>query len=327
MLNQLYFPFKELNFDDEICFLTGAPATDSVTVFPRFLRKRFGLDDEEFELMNKHEKFLYKNLKLPCAAEVKTAILQLDREVELAFAKGYEGMQQLDELKLFQWVSRIVYGVLYHELVFERKRAAKYNKEYGVSPFLKERYGMFHLMLQSLVRPINFGARKPWDLFVFKLKYSADIFNYRDDAVNLLFTLGINGFGFIICLQHNGVLKEHFQELLDKIGTHVLHPVQYEELFAKFHYADYILQYRPEYEMSETDEGLLITALPIAANESRPLFGFWDDDTYAQLLANYWGVYGFEKKDVIKFQKPPMSFLEKPYTKDFILPESIKLPF
>jgi hypothetical protein len=36
-------------------------------------------------------------------------------------------------------------------------------------------------------------------------------------------------------------------------------------------------------------------------------------------------VYGIEKEDILKFQKPPLSFLENPYTKDFINPESIGL--
>ena len=34
-----------------------------------------------------------------------------------------------------------------------------------------------------------------------------------------------------------------------------------------------------------------------------------------------------EEEDIIQFQKPPVSFLENPYSKDFIQPEAINLPF
>ena len=53
----------------------------------------------------------------------------------------------------------------------------------------------------------------------------------------------------------------------------------------------------------------------------------WDEDVFAQLLSNYWQVYGIERDDILMPQKPPLSFLENPYTKDFVDPEMIALPF
>ena len=72
---------------------------------------------------------------------------------------------------------------------------------------------------------------------------------------------------------------------------------------------------------------ITIEGLPMVANAQRPLFGFWDQDIFAQLLANYWQVYAIQKEDIIKFQKPFLSFLENPYTQEFIDPESISLPW
>jgi len=328
MKNTTYFtPFKDLTFEENICFLTGEETQNKITVFPEWLMKKYLLEDETFQMMGNVTALLYKDLTLPCSEKAALAFQKLDKEIEKAFNKGYEGMKSLSEERLFQWIGRMVYGVLYHEITIEKKRCLKYNKEFGISPFLRERYGMFHLMLQSLIKPIDFGERKPWSIVLFQLKYSADIFNYRDDAVHLLFTMGINGFGFIAHLQDNGLLKDYYHDLLNKIDHQVLHPIQYEELYARFHYSTYILQYSPKYKLKEKEDGLYIQSLPIEENENRPLFGRWDDDMFAQLLANYWAVYGFEKKDILKFQMPPKSYLENPYTKDFILPESITLPF
>ena len=72
-------------------------------------------------------------------------------------------------------------------MLYERDRLLRQGEDFGLSVTLRERFGHFHLMLQSLIEPISFVGKKPWSIAVFPLKYSADIFSYRDDAVNLMF--------------------------------------------------------------------------------------------------------------------------------------------
>jgi len=320
-------PFEDLIFDENFCFLSGKLTDETITVYPEWLMNHFKFGEERIELMDKSKSYRYMDLKMPCSPEVKTAFDQLDEKIKEAYQNGYEGMVSLDEELIFQWVGRMVYGMIYHEMLYERKRLSRMRKEFDISPFLKERFSRFHLMLQSLTAPVSFSGRKPWSLVIFPLKYSADIFSYRDDSVNLLFSMGVNGFGLIMCLQDNGVIAEKESELLEKIKGFVLHPVQFEELYARFHYSDYVLQYKPEYKITESEDGIFIESLPIEPKENRPLFGFWDENIYAQLLANYWQVYGIETDDILQFQKPMLSYLENPYTKEFIDPESIELPY
>lgn len=327
MLPKIYNPFEDLTFDEHFCFLSGALTSEKLTVFPEWLMKEFNLENEGIELMDKTKTYRYSELKLPCSPFVKEAFEDLDKIIENAFRKGFDAMKALDEKLLFQWSGRIVYGLLYHEMVHERKRLMRAGKEFELSDVLKRRFGNFHLMLQSIFQPIEFVGRKPWSITVFPLKYSADILSFRDDVINLLFSFGVNGFGFIVCMQDNGVIGDSQEEILKSMENHVLHPVQFEELFARFHYSDYILQYEPEYKIESDGESLRIESLPILAEENRPVFGFWDEDIFAQLLSNYWSVYGIEREDILKFQKPPLSFLQNPYTKDFIDPEKIDLPF
>ncbi|QCX37764.1 hypothetical protein FF125_04685 [Aureibaculum algae] len=324
MSQSLFNPFKDLIFDEHFCFLSGDLTNENITVFPEWLMNHFKFGDERIEMMDKSKAYTYADLKLPCSAEVKKAFEELDVKVQAAFKKGFEGMEELDQELLFQWTGRMVYGLLYYEMVYERDRLLKKGEEFKLSQTLRKRFGYFHLMLQSLIEPISFKGKKPWSIAVFPLKYSSDIFSYRDDAINLMFSFGVNGFGFVACLQDNGVIGEKQKELLDKIEGHVLHPVQFEELYARFHYSDYILQYKPEYNIESQDSGITIE---VKTADKLPVFGLWDEDIFAQLLSNYWQVYGIEKEDILQFQKPPLSFLENPYTKDFIDPESIKLPF
>lgn len=324
MSQALFNPFKDLIFDEQFCFLSGDLTNEKMTVFPEWLLDHFKFGDERVEMMDKAKSYNYKDLKMPCSLRVKDAFDALDAKVQAAYKNGFEGMAALDQELLFQWTGRMVYGLLYYEMSYESNRLLKRGENFELSASLRERFGHFHLMLQSLIEPISFVGKKPWSIVVFPLKYSADIFSFRDDAINLMFSFGVNGFGFIACLQDNGVLEEKHKEVLDKMEGHILHPVQFEELYARFHYSDYIMQFTPEYKIENQDHGI---AIEVDTTTKPPLYGFWDEDIFAQLLSNYWQVYGIEREDILIPQKPPLSFLENPYTKEFVDPETIGLPF
>lgn len=327
MAQMLFNPFQDLIFDTHFCFLTGVLTTETMTVFPEWLMTHFKFGAEKIEMMDKTKSYIYTDLKLPCSPEVKKAFEDLDLKIQAAYAEGYKGMAALDEELLFQWTGRMVYGLTYYEMLYERDRLLRSGKEFELSLMLRDRFGKFHLMLQSIIEPVSFVGKKPWSIVVFPLKYSSDIFSYRDDAINLMFSFGVNGFGFIACLQDNGAIGESQKDILEKMEGQVLHPVQFEELYARFHYSDYIMQYNAEQKIESGDNGISVEVIPFKTTEEKPLFGFWDEDIFAQLLSNYWQVYGIEREDILQFQKPPLSFLENPYTENFIAPESIKLPF
>lgn len=323
-------PFEGMIFDRHFCFLTGDLTTETMTVFPQWLMDHFGLGEEKIKLMenSKVKQVAYADLKVPCVPAVKSAFADLDEQFQNAYKMGYEGVAELDEQLIFLWSGRIVYGLLYLELAGEMERHQKIGKEFKISKKLAKHLGQFHLMLQSVVKPISFGERKPWSIVRFPLKYSADILSFRDDVTNLLFQFGVNGFGFIVCFKDNGGVAEEQSAILEKIKGYTLHPIQFEELYARLHYTADLLQYLPKYEFTESESELKIESLPVEQiNPKLPLFGYWTDDTYAQLLANYWQVYGIEKEHIIQFHKPFLSFLEDPYSKDFIDPKTIKLPF
>jgi hypothetical protein len=317
MAQPLFNPFKDLVLNEHFCFLSGTLTDKSISVFPEWLMNHFKFGDEKIEMMDKAKSYNYSDLKLPCTLEVKESFDALDVKVESAYKKGFEGIAALDQELLFQWTGRMVYGLLYYEMLYEKDRMLAKGEEFELSGTLKKRFGYFHLMLQSVIKPVSFIGKKPWSIAVFPLKYTSDIFS-------LMFSFGVNGFGFIACLQDNGVIGDKQKELLDKMEGYVLHPIQFEELFARFHYSDYILQYTPEYKIGNEDNKITIE---IETAGKQAIFGPWDNDMFSQLLSNYWQVYGIEKEEILRFQKPPISFIENPYTNDFINPESIDLPF
>ncbi|MDD3723405.1 MAG: hypothetical protein PHW92_13140, partial [Lutibacter sp.] len=117
-------------------------------------------------MMDKTKSYIYSDLKLPCSLEVKKAFNELDVKIQAAYNMGFEGMASLDEELLFQWTGRMVYGLLYYEMLYERDRLLRLGKEFALSTALRERFGRFHLMLQSIIEPVSFVGRKPWSITV-----------------------------------------------------------------------------------------------------------------------------------------------------------------
>ncbi|HTO16860.1 MAG TPA: hypothetical protein VLZ83_13915 [Edaphocola sp.] len=325
----MFNPFENLFFDDQICFLTGVEIEEdeNIGVFPEWILDNYGYRGKTFTMMDNVTHILYEDLKLPCSKKVKEAFQALDNEIKATFDLGYEAVTKLPEEKLIIWMSRIVYGVYYRDMMLERQKQQKMNQQFNISDALKERFGQFHLMMQSLIAPIEFAGRRPWSISIVRLKYSKDIFHYRDNTIHLMFSLGMNGFGLIGCLQNNGVVADDQKDILDRIGQTVMHPIQFEELCARFLYYNFLLQYKPTYEINRTEDKITIESLPIQEVPGRPLFGIWKDDVFAKVLADYWGPWGLKKAEIHDFPNSPISFLQNEFTYEYIDPETISLPF
>ncbi len=63
MTQTLFNPFKDLNFDEHFCFLSGALTNENMTVFPVWLMDHFKLGNERIELMDKAKSYNYRDLK------------------------------------------------------------------------------------------------------------------------------------------------------------------------------------------------------------------------------------------------------------------------
>ncbi len=331
MAIRLYDPFENLHFNPQTCFLTGEDLHDEdeqISVFPKWILDRYSLHDKKFVMMDQINSFLYPDLKIPCShAVIENSLNPLEEEIEKPFTNGYKEVKKVPEERLFQWMAKLLYGVLYNDLLIEKRKASKREKEFKLSPQLQKRFRKLHLMLQSLVVPMEFKGIKPWSIRIVKIKYSKDVFNYKDEPTNMNFSLGMNGFGIIACLQDNSAVGINQQKIINKISDKTLHPIQFEELCARFIYANYLLKKFAEYNIEVTDEKVIVESIPLADTSYKPLFGLWDDNMFAQVLADYWKPWGITKNDIYTFPDSPVSYLENDYTHAFIEPDSIPLPY
>jgi hypothetical protein len=315
MPEQIYLPFDAFNFSNRNCFLTGQTLStdkEKIQVFPQWLMSRYKLEGQPFKLLDE-SMATYKDLKIPCAKYINETFLEpLETEIAAAFDIGYEAIKNLDELKLFQWAGKLLYGIIFNEVQSGIKLQHAKGEEFNISQSIIHKFSNLHLMLQSLNLPVILEAFKPYSIFLFKVDNNIEEFGYRDEINTLTFSLRIKDFGLIICLQDNGANRVYHREIFEKIGGNVLHPVQFEEFCGRVFYSAYLFNRLPEYHVLPVGDDIYIEAMPLRGMSSKPLFDHWINKTYGQVLESFWKNWGFLLFEIIKNPERPMSFLFNP---------------
>lgn len=309
---QIYSPFDASNFSNRTCFLTGQPLNseeEKIQVFPQWLMSRYGLEDQPFKLLDE-SMATYKEIKLPCSAEVNETYLEpLEAEIAAAFGKGYDAVKELDELKIFRWAGKLLYGIIFNEIQSGIRLQRSQGEEFNISQSIIHKFSNLHLMLQSINQPIVFEDFKPFSLFLFKVDNNEKEFGYRDEINTLTFALRIKDFGLVICMQDNGANRHYHREILEKIQNATLHPIQFEEFSGRVFYSAYLFNRLPEYNLLPAGDELYIEAMPLRGTSGKPLFDHWQNKTYGQVLESFWKNWGFLLLEIIKDPENPMSFL------------------
>ncbi len=308
MSKALFRPFDRYNFSDKVCYLTGQAATKQTTVFPEWVLKQFHLSEKPFKMLDERIAS-YQDITIPVSEEAFSAIDTLDDEMQTAFNDGYSAVKELEEVKLFQWIAKQVYGIIHWEVRAGMRQQRAIGEEFSFSQAIAHKFSNLHVMLQSLVQNVEFEGVAPWSIKIFKVKNDEDTFSYRDEINTLVFSLRMNDFGIIASLQDNGESLIHHKEILDKVSENQLQPIQFEELCARFFYSAYLFNRLPEYIIIPTEEAIFIEAMPLRIS-SRPVYDIWQAKTYGQVLENFWKPWGFLLLEIIKNPEMPMSFLE-----------------
>jgi hypothetical protein len=309
---EIYYPFKTFNFSNRTCFLSGEELSseeEKIQVFPAWLMSSHHLEDQPFKLLDESIA-TYKDLKLPCSAAINELYLEpLEAEISIAFERGYDAVKEVDELKLFQWAGKLLYGIIFNETQAGIKQQYSQGQEFNISQSLIHKFSNLHLMLQSIYQPVVFEDFTPFSLFLFKVENEDSMFGYRDEINTLIFSLRINDFGLIVCLQDNQANRAYHRETVEKIGGETLHPIQFEEFNARVFYSAYLFNRLPEYNVLPVGDETYIEAMPLRGMSSKPLFDNWQNKTYGQVLENFWKKWGFLLLEIIKDPENPMSFL------------------
>jgi hypothetical protein len=311
MANKLYNPFLDFQFDNKTCFLSGKALSsddEKIQVFPLWMMRSFDLEDKPFKMLDESI-VTYKQLQLPCSAEVANKLAEVEEKVELAVQNGYKALKELDQLTLFQWVGKILYGVVFNEIQVGIRQVFLSGEQLNFSQALVQKFKNLHFMLQSLIVPMEFENKNPFTIAVFPVDSSPETFMYRDEINTLIFSIRMKDFAIIATLQDNGVHEIYHDEVLAKVKDKVLHPIQFEEICAKYFYSAYLFNRLPEYTYMEVPEKVYVEPMPLNDWTLKPIFDQWTAKTYGQVLENFWKPWGYTLFEIIKDPESPMTFI------------------
>ncbi|SKB98943.1 hypothetical protein SAMN05660841_03469 [Sphingobacterium nematocida] len=311
MTTKLYNPFVDFKFDQSTCFLTGETLSsdeERIQVFPVWMMQSFDLEEKPFKLLDE-SMITYKKLQLPCSLGASLHMEKVEKEVEEAMKTGYDAVSQLDQITLFQWISKILYGVVFNEIQVGIRQSMLTGEEMNFSQALVHKFRNLHAMMQSLYIPMEFEHRNPFDIRVFPVNNAPDTFLYRDEINTLIFSLRMGDFAIIATLQDNGTNAIYHEDALQNIGGQVLHPIQFEEICARYFYSAYLFNRLPEYTYMETPLAVFVEPMPLNDWTLKPIFDNWQVKTYGQVLENFWKPWGHTLFEIIKDPEHPMTFL------------------
>lgn len=326
MESSLYNPFDKFLFNSNTCFLSGAPLEVAYyyPVFPEWIVKEHQIGEQVFKMLDESYR-KYSDLQLPCSETVFKQLTQLDEEVFQAFQKGYQGVESVDQVRLFQWIGKWVYGIIFNEIQAGIEQQRESGEPMNFSQTLVHKFSHLHLMLQSIIRDTEFEAVNPFTILVFPVDNPEMTYNYRDEINTLVFSLRIRDLGIIACLQDNGANAKYHQDVLESVAGRKLHPIQFEEICARFFYSCYLFNRLPEYIVTSVGEKIFIEPMSLFGSDNRPLFDYFQAKTYGQVLENFWKPWGFTLFEIIQDPEKPMAFLTDTQG-NFIERERLNLP-
>lgn len=314
MNTPIYHPFKNFDFKNQLCFLSGKKPVEQTRVLPEWLIETANLSGEEQIKLLDESIRSYRSLTVPANAQVYNEfILPLENKIQVAFKKGYAGLIELEEVELFQWIGKLMYSFLYIEM----QGAIRLNQLSGdgmnMSQGLMHKFGNLHTMLQSIYRAVEFEEFTPWSIVIVPLSNENTSFSFRDEINTLTFSLKFKDFGIIACLQDNGTNKRYHYEILEATKRNKLSEQQFEELAARFFYSAYLFNRLPEYTIMPVEGVIYIDAMPLKGTQNKALFDMWNNKTYAQVLENFWKPWGHTLFEIIKDPTAPLSYFDELY--------------
>lgn len=293
-LNVFYLPERNQSFTNDKCFLCGIDLDQNNSsdehIFPKWLQREFNLWDKELRLLADDRVIPYRMLTIPCCKKCNGNYLsQLEQEIGDKYREGYEKFKDIDKFKLFLWMSKIFYGLLFKELFLPLDRKQPHGDKILTQELL-EQFRMAHMFLQGVRVKMIFDELNPWSIFIFNSKTAENKdlnFDFRDSFKGLVFGIRMGEISVVAVLQDNGAQAAIFKETIEKLQQLKLHPIQFEEIFAKVSYKQLTLNKVPKYLIIQKNDGTDISVIPqrLGGIFSSNIYDQWDELIYSHILS------------------------------------------
>ena len=288
-------PFENMRLDDTYCFLCGVELGEGATqedIFPRWLQRKHNLWNKHITLIN-GTLIRYAQLKIPCCFPCNNEYLsQLEKEISTAINKGYRACLELDSITIFYWSAKILYGILRKGLNLLVDRSSP-EKGSIIPEKLIQTYDDLHTFMQGIRRSMNFIGPLPFSVLVANLHDLGARQNYffRDNIISQTFSIRSGEVGIIVAMADAGINNKSYSRYLDEVNGRKLHPIQFDELFAKVTYESHRLKKAPFFTVvSNKDKSVpidVITQLPTGM-----ILKDWDQEEYSHWLGSVMAIWG-----------------------------------
>lgn len=250
---------------------------------------RHDLWNKRMNLLN-GETIPYRQLTIACCARCNNEILgDLEREVGKAFREGAQAVRDLPEDRLFLWLAKFYYGLLFREMSLLADRSEP-TSDTIVGEDLLRQFAIHHLLLRRLLGSVEWNE-SPGSIFVFDALDNPDpahTFDYFD-TVEAPFVCLRSGSVFVVgFLQDFGAVKSLDLESAPPVAAArsvQLHPMQCGELMAFFYYVLRGRKRPPKcVVIGNGDHRFELIAVP---QGGAPLFDDWNANTYRELFVGF----------------------------------------
>ena len=289
-------PFDEMGFSNDQCFLCGVKLTSTNRteehIFPEWLLHKFDLWDQTITLLNRTS-ISYRNLRIPCCSVCNNQSLsELEKEVKSAVENGSGEVRNLNKLRLYQWMGKIFFGLLYRELSLAVDRSQPELGSITTPEFIQD-YRALHGFLQSIIKPVEFQGFFPGSIFVLELEQVAELgdFDYSDSFNGMAFCIRMGNVGIIACLKDDGHVQESLFELYEAMKDAKITPMQFDEFCAWVFYSAFLIV-RNETYVSLTSKDNHSTIIQAPRMSVMPKFDEWDNKMFAYFLEEFLSKYG-----------------------------------
>jgi len=235
--------YGTMSFDYNHCFLCGSQLSDDKKtvehIFPKWLLKKHNLWNQTLSLPNK-SLIKYRQLVIPCCTACNNEYLSgIENKVKSAFANGIGEVRGLEPTVLYQWFSKIFYGLMFKNLSLKASQHVNNDEKILNSDFLINHRFLFDCM-QSIRLPICLDKNHS-SLFIFEVHkdlYSKTVgdFFYFDDLNYSTIILQSENIGIVCCIGEHKAIEHKLEKYLDPFFSIILHPFQFRQLMADIYY-------------------------------------------------------------------------------------------
>ncbi|GAB3638486.1 hypothetical protein GCM10027422_40760 [Hymenobacter arcticus] len=311
----LYDPFEGMQFGPGRCFLTGQPVgpADTVPVFADWLTATYHLAERPIYLLDQSHT-TYAALRLSLVPALHARLAALEAEVQAAALAGPAALRALPPARLWQWLSKMFYGIFAAELVQQQAPLIKPQYPLAENVHLLQRFRAFFQLLQGLRVPTDYADFIPGSVFVLEVDatYEAPAFEYDDDLNTLVFSIKMGNAVVVGTLVDIGFISQAMRQVYHD-AQRPLHPAQVAEFKARAYYAAYLLAAVPDVyprrpgPLDPPGTELVLDAL--VDDVTATIFNPWDNLGYAHTLTGLWPRWGIGEARILANPFQPMSLL------------------